>query len=515
MSITTTTEKERLKRQKQLDAAKTQIERNKLGQFATPTNLATEIVEYAKKLFPQNHKIRFIDPAFGTGSFYSALLEVFSLSKIETATGYEIDPHYGESATLLWSNTPLELNISDFTLAIPPKAEEKKANLLICNPPYVRHHHLSRGEKLRLQSQSQKIAGIKLSQLASLYCHFLCIADAWMASNCIAGWLIPSGFMDVNYGQQIRNYLLNNVTLLRVHQFCPDDVQFDDALVSSTIICFKKDLPSPNHTVEFTYGGSFAAPKTRKFVSATALHNTSKWTTIALNSNSTNSDLKQFQIKDLFTIKRGLATGANDLFILTKSQVTTYQIPAQFLKPILPSPKYLSVDKIEADTKGNPILEPQLFLLDCNLPLSEVQINYPSLWKYFLAGEKSGISERYLCKHRTPWYSQENRLPAPYLCTYMGRTDNSRGKPFRFIFNNSDAIASNVYLMLYPKPTLAELFLRQPSLKVEVWQALKSISDKALISEGRVYGGGLYKLEPKELGNTFFDLKCVLTIGID
>jgi hypothetical protein len=161
-----------------------------------------------------------------------------------------------------------------------------------------------------------------------------------------------------------------SVTLLRVHQFCPDDVQFNDALVSSAIIWFKKNLPSPNHTVEFTYGGSFAAPNTRKFVSATVLRNTSKWTNIALNSNSRKSDLKQFQIKDLFTIKRGLATGANNFFILTKSQATTYQIPGQFLKPILPSPKYLLVDKIEADTTGSPILEPQLFLLDCDLSLS-------------------------------------------------------------------------------------------------------------------------------------------------
>jgi hypothetical protein len=97
----------------------------------------------------------------------------------------------------------------------------------------------------------------------------------------------------------------------------------------------------------------------------------------------------------------------------------------------------------------------------------------------------------------------------------MGRTDSSRGKPFRFIFNNSDVIASNVYLMLYPKPALAKLFLRQPPLRLEVWQALNSISDKALISEGRVYGGGLHKLEPKELGNAFFDFKCVLMLEND
>lgn len=35
--------------QEELDAKKTQLERNKLGQFATPYHLATEIMNYAKK----------------------------------------------------------------------------------------------------------------------------------------------------------------------------------------------------------------------------------------------------------------------------------------------------------------------------------------------------------------------------------------------------------------------------------------------------------------------------------
>lgn len=512
MNITQLTEVARVKQQIKLDAAKTQIERNKLGQFATPIELAIEIVEYAKNLLPQNQNIRFLDPAFGTGSFYSALLQLFPQSQIETAVGYEIDSHYGSEAILLWKNTPLKLNLSDFTKALPPETEEKKANLIICNPPYVRHHHLNRSDKLRLQNQSQNIAGVKLSQLASLYCHFLCISDAWMEENGIAGWLIPSGFMDVNYGQQVKDYLLNKVTLLRVHRFRPKDVQFDDALVSSAIVWFQKTLPSTHHTVEFTYGGSLTAPDKRKLISSEMLRNTAKWTTIGSKFKDANFNFQQFKLKDLFTVKRGLATGANNFFVLTKEQLTNHQIPAHLLKPILPSPRYLLLDEIKADILGNPLLEQQLFLLDCNLPVSEIQNSYPALWKYLQMGVENGIASRYLCKHRTPWYSQENRSPSPYLCTYMGRTNSSRGKAFRFILNDSNAIATNVYLMLYPKPILVDALLHQPSLKRDLWLNLNDISDEALISGGRVYGGGLHKLEPRELGNMFVDLASNIPI---
>jgi hypothetical protein len=55
--------------------------------------------------------------------------------------------------------------------------------------------------------------------------------------------------------------------------------------------------------------------------------------------------------------------------------------------------------------------------------------------------------------------------------------------------------------MLYPKPALAKMLLEKPELLKEVWQALDRISDEALMGEGRVYGGGLHKLEPRELGN--------------
>ena len=60
-------EQERLVLQGRLDGAKSQGERNRLGQFATPTALALDILTYAKKQIRKKTPVRFLDPALGTG----------------------------------------------------------------------------------------------------------------------------------------------------------------------------------------------------------------------------------------------------------------------------------------------------------------------------------------------------------------------------------------------------------------------------------------------------------------
>src|SRR5438132_4491426 len=151
MIATDNLERARVGLQNELDATKTQAERNKLGQFSTPTALATDMLEYARCLFPPSKEVQFMDPAIGTGSFFSALLRAFPHSQIASAVGYEIDPHYALKSIQLWDKTRLRYYIADFTRVAPPDEGQATANLLICNPPYVRHHHLPPDDKLRLQ----------------------------------------------------------------------------------------------------------------------------------------------------------------------------------------------------------------------------------------------------------------------------------------------------------------------------------------------------------------------------
>ena len=490
-------ESRRLVLQTELDAAKDQTERNRLGQFATPTGLAVEMLQYGKAQLGDHVGVRFIDPAFGTGSFYSALLTVFPEGRLLRAVGYEIDPHYGQPATHLWAGTDLDLRLEDFTLA-PAPSDGEKFNLLICNPPYVRHHYIASEQKVRMKALTRAVSGITMSGLAGLYCYFLGLAHQWMEDGGLAGWLVPSEFMDVNYGASVKRYLLDRVKLLHVHRFDPREVQFEDALVSSVVVWFSKQYPSPKHYVRMTYGGSLLKPTVERFVSADVLRGDPKWTRYPTRESRAGSD--QPVLSDFFKIKRGLATGSNTYFILSRKEIEDRGLPTEMFRPILPGPRHLSANEILADGSGNPRLERKLFLLDCPLAEDDVKKDYPSLWDYFETGKQEGIADRYLCRHRSPWYAQEHRPAAPFLCTYLGRGDKKNGRPFRFFLNHSNATAPNVYLMLYPRGFLDKALPGSPHLRRKIWEFLNCIDTEQMLGEGRVYGGGLYKLEPRELG---------------
>lgn len=487
-------EARRLELQTNLDAKKSIEERNRMGQFATPSTLAYDMLAHAQNFLSEQNKVRFLDPALGSGAFYAALLRVFGSKRVNDAQAFEIDPQYFQIAEQLWASTGLTLTHGDFTRAVP----QAHFNLIICNPPYMRHHHLSASMKQRLIERTQLFSGQQLSRLAGLYCHFLLQAHAWMAPGATAGWLIPSEFMDVNYGQQVRDYLLRQVTLLHIHRFDPHNIQFPDALVSSAIVWFCNTPPPTEHMVHFTFGGSLSKPTHSLDVGATDLALEYKWSRFPLLGVRKASKAAT-TVGDLFKIKRGLATGDNKFFVLEEAEVRARKLPAQVLRPILPSARYVESNIIEADAEGLPANTRRLFLLDPQMDQADIDRQFPTLAAYLAEGYAQGLPKRYLCRNRKRWYDQEQREAAPIVCNYMGRIDRKNGRPFRFILNRSQATVANSYLAMYPTSLLQEHLANDPTLLDRVWQQLNAINTSDLLGEGRVYGGGLYKLEPREL----------------
>lgn len=487
----------------QLDSAKTRPARNQLGQFATPPRVADEMMRHALS-YVQKQAIRYLEPGFGTGAFFNRLIEAMEDkadgSRILEARGYEIDPHYAAPVARLYSETVLDLRVTDFTEAKP-----EPFDVILCNPPYVRHHHLPSEKKVALADAVQKRYGIRPTGLTGLYNYFMMLGEAWLSPDGIAAWLVPSEFLDVNYGVAVKSFLLRQVCLERIHLYESEDVQFEDALVSSAVVWYRKGPAAPDKPVELSFGGSMEKPASRRFVKRRTLSPNAKWTRLIKQNflqptPAVSQSHKPYLLKDFFVVKRGIATGDNQFFILSEGQVAERAIPKAMLSPVLPSPRYLKSDVVESDSQGVPANIDRLFLLNCRQTPDMLAANHVTTWHYLQSGVGT-VSEKYLCSSRRLWYLQEEREAAPLLCTYMGRGTKADKRPFRFILNQSKAVATNSYLMLYPKPFWKQRLTRDPGLLRQVWELLNNITTDDLIMEGRTYGGGLEKIEPSELGN--------------
>ena len=478
-------ERTRCELQREIDASKTLDARRLLGQFATPGELASLIVDETSRYLGRGKNLTMLEPSMGIGSFVSAGFRNLP-QKLKKVLACELDVDFYDAARNLWRGYPCEIIHGDFTKIEPRRV----ADLVFANPPYVRHHAIPLSDKRRLQSDVARCVGVHVSGLAGLYCHFLLLSLGWMKPGAVGAWLIPSEWMSVNYGRALRDFFTSRVELLRIHRFDAEDVRFSDALVSSCVVWFRNSVPS-GHSVLFTFGSDMACPARRENCSISDLRGALKWPP----DEALKEGVEGLRIGDCFDIRRGIATGDNGFFVLGEEAVKAKGISRQYLKPILPSPRHLKVDYVRADAEGVPMNAERRFLLDCtgrnleDLPLSV---------RAYLESGMPKTATRNLCVSRNVWYSQEQREPTPFLCSYMGR-GGVDSVPVRFILNDSCAIATNSFLMLYPKGALARFLESDPSRRHEIWRMLLEIPASDIMRAGRSYGGGLRKVEPKEL----------------
>jgi len=185
-------------------------------------------------------------------------------------------------------------------------------------------------------------------------------------------------------------------------------------------------------------------------------------------------------------VVRGIATGANEFFFLTSSQIVEYGLDKRFFRRAIGRTRdcpcgTLSTSRLDTlEAAGRPT-----WLLSLDRQPRE-KLPAP-LSAYLQRGEEAGLGQRALIKTRRPWYRMEQREEPPLLFAYLGRRD------CRFLLNCAGVVPLTGFLCVYPWDR-SERHVRK------LWQALNHPDTLAnLAFVGKSYGGGALKVEPRQL----------------
>lgn len=473
-------------------------ERSRAGVVVTPPQLARQVVHHLVAL--RGHAaepLRFGDPAVGAGVFFAQLNRLGSL--IESATGIEIDELRAERTAFAFRDQNLTVIHGDF-LSVEPVSGAW--NFVVANPPYVRSQNLpaSAGQ---LRPHLEASLQLRISGRADLYMYFLLAAHVWMDDNAVAAWLVPSEFTVTDAGQTLRAYLTDKVELLQMHFYddTPEAGIFQDVLVSSCAIFFRKRMPRRQHQVRVTTGDKISSPRSSIRISVGELRERRRWEPSGLAEPVRIESSTNLRIGDVFRVRRGIATGANSVFVLSSEAVAEMSGSLQYTKPILSRAHLLPTNGvIEADSFGLPIVDGLKWLIDSKHGLDVIGRNSPTLAAYLEASREKALESSLVRRHRPQFYSQEEQRPVPFLFVYMSKEKRGSGN-HRFFWNRSRGLVLNNFLRLEPKPELVGRIQDDPGLGERILRLLLSISQDQLRRHGRQYAGGLVKLEPGDLVN--------------
>lgn len=463
--------------------------RRSLGQFATPPDIAEFMVSYGLRMKAKT----ILDPACGIGIFLDKILEAGSKA---TLYGVDIDPmminachldmctKHGTSAA-----RRLRLLTADYLacdMGVPA------VDFLVCNPPYVNFHGFDREAISRVGQDT----GTKLSMLTNLYALFMLKATRSVKKGGMMVFITPAEFFYTGYGKAIKSFMIKNLTLDAFVTFDFSRTVFDKALTTSTISVMTNIKPTIGHRTMFvTTGGSLAGVRSAmegnpqkgvriKRILQDSMDPRSKWQNYFAGAATTGGRGRSslVPLSHEANVKRGIASGSNDFFTLTDDERAQWGIEDKFIVPVISKARQSEGYQItQRDMKNLGVAGHKVHLLYCTSPPSA------NLRRYIKDGERREVNKRYLCMHRTPWYSTEAREPAPILATVFSR-DN-----MRFVHNRARCLNLASYHGVYPHYSDGR---RIKALLCYLNSAYCSTVQK---SSRREYGDGLHKFEPSDL----------------
>lgn len=417
-----------------------------LGQVFTRLPVA----EYMASLFSIDKESTILDPCFGEGAFISALIN----DGWNHIYGYEIDSTLYEKCKNKYQGCML--NNEDFLSS----KHAIQYDGIIMNPPYVRHEKINELSRLGVNKDILSSNSIFscLSTTANLYMYFIIKAISVLKENGELIVIFPGSWLLAKNGDHFGEALYKSCVVDRqIH--ISGDVFEKNALVDVIILKLRKTQEKQKQVVpEYVkLTNDIFAPLVR----------TDKYLQISFTKS----------FKDIGSIRRGLTTGCNSMFINPD-----FVCNEKYIKSIISSPK-----QVNGYTTENAACDKLLIVNRDDLDDADIA-NYFREWKDKILKEgKPETLARKITKG-DEWYKLNTFDCDGIIFSYFVRND------MKFIVNKSGNIIRDNFYIIYPV--------------VDYWVCYALLNNYytyyQLECSGKKYGAGLLKLQRYDLENLRF-----------
>lgn len=358
---------------------------------------------------------------------------------------------------------------------------------VIGNPPYVRYQQFA-GEARAKGLLAALAQGVRLTRLASSWAAFVVHGAQFLKPNGRLGLVLPAELLAVKYAAQVRRFLLDRFSSVRLVMF--ENRVFPDVLEEVVLLLAEGTGGARNFEV-------YQARNLDDLMSLDAAEWTDyapegsdKWTPALLPASALASYQRLASSSGFEPLLSwgetylGAVTGNNNFFALTKAEVASLRLKQhELLRLSPPGSRHLKGLKLSTaawealTTDGAKCF---LFYPDAKKPSSAAM-------RYVETGEKAGVHKAYKCENRTPWWRVPLVETPDLLFTYM-----NHDRP-RLIANEAGVHIINSIYGISLRHTMKTI--GRDLLPIG---CLNSVTLLGAEMVGRAYGGGLLKMEPNE-----------------
>ena len=449
------------------------------GQYFTPIKISKWMYRWVNFVKPKT----ILDPAVGFGS-----LLIKFLGNKNKITSVEKDKTIYKKIKRYFPKRIKVFNTDFFNLD-----KSYKFDGIISNPPYIRFQ--KRKLNKSIFTRYDKITNLKLSRLSNIYILFCIDLIERLKKNGRAAIIIPNEWMNANFGESFKKYLYKKLSLKKIIYISHNSLVFEKNLSTASILLFDNnsvsnsflDLVYVKNSEEFFNINPNSLNKDGKHWKIfrkdwEQLINIKKWDSI-FDIKSNRSKNKFIKLGDIVTSKRGIATGANNFFLHNYSFIKKNNLNLKNYKNCIGKAPYVPSLIFKNDDFNNLKSEDKnIYLFD---PIHKLSLEEKEFIK---KGEDQKINKLYLTSKRKIWFQQEQRKSSPIWIPVFNR------KNIKFILNETNCLVLTSFHNIYPS-----VFLNKDEITALV--GLLNLNDmkEYIMSQKRVYGGGLIKIEPKDI----------------